>query len=190
MSHCPQPVPCLHCGAPVQGRRADAIYCGPICNAAARRRRDAHAEPAAPAAPTPGKCLHCGRALSGQQRMFCSRAHKTAFRDAGRTPPQRPPAHCRRCHKPCPPGRWVFCSTACGRADFQARSIQRAREAGGDALRLIRMLREETPAGYCPHCDRPLPKGRRVRCGDVECRRLYDRDYAAARRNPPEEARG
>jgi len=40
---------------------------------------------------------------------------------------------------------------------------------------------EDTEPGLCPWCDEPLPQGRKVNCGDVECTRAYRRAYRTAR---------
>jgi hypothetical protein len=140
--------------------------------------------------PQPKACLRCGAPLRGKQRLFCSPAHKVAHRDAGGARPAPVPAACARCRKPVPAGRWVYCSTPCSASHRQSRAISRARAAGGDALRLVRAMREETPAGLCLYCERPLPPRHRMTCRDVECLRLYNRDFQNARRNPPEALHG
>jgi hypothetical protein len=87
----------------------------------------------------------------------------------------------------------LYCSLACGRSAFQTRAIARARAAGADPMRLIKALREETPAGHCIYCEVRLPATRRkprFKCDSPECLRLYNRDYQNARRNPPEVLRG
>lgn len=140
--------------------------------------------------PQPKTCLRCGAALRGQQRLFCSRRHKEAYRDAKGVRPRPAPGACLRCRRPVPEGHWLYCSKPCRQAGYQSRAIARARAAGGDSLRLIRALREETPPGLCPYCETPMPTGYRATCGDAECKRLYMRDFQNARRNPPEALRG